>query len=65
MSQPQDKLSGDVSVGLDGIAADLKVQVKSWGAKCVLSCLGSRIVVDFHDDGGVELVERSDQQDPV
>lgn len=65
MSQPRESMSGDVSVGLGGTAVDLEVKVRSWGAKCTLTCLGSQVVIDFHDDGGVELVERSDQQDPV
>ena len=65
MSQPREKLSGGVAVGLDDTAVDLKVKVRSWGAKCTLSCFGSQVVIDFHDDGGIEVVERSDQKDPA
>jgi hypothetical protein len=56
MSAPQEKLSGDVAVSLDDVQAELKVKVESWGAKCRLTCLGSEITVEFHVDGGVEVI---------
>lgn len=48
---------GAVEVGLGNVEAALKVKVEPWGARCRLSCFDSEITVDFHDDGGVEVVE--------
>lgn len=64
MSAAREKLSGGVEVGLDDVQAELTVKVENWGAKCRLTCNGSEITIDFHSDGGIELVDRSDQRDP-
>jgi hypothetical protein len=64
VSPAGEKISGDVAVGLGDVQASLVVKVRNWGARCKLSCLGSEVIIDFHNDGGVELVDRSDQRDP-
>jgi hypothetical protein len=56
VSAPE-KLHGDIAVGLSDVKVDLKVKVKTWGAVCKLSSMGSSVTIIFHDDGGVELEE--------
>jgi hypothetical protein len=51
------KPRGDVAVGLGNVQAELKVKVESWGARCKVTCLGSEVSIDFHDDGGIEVID--------